>query len=192
MPVCTSRAPPSIPSSTSLTFRPDMKLIVHLIRSASTPNASSLAASSFLLVLLHADWTSINSVPATLFLPQACSVRFMRTATGLRADDTFLPERPSSPSDVRCITGNGFGRKTHGSGRRWPVRASGSATGKHGEPPPRTEPLPPLAARPIFRAGEVSYVVTEELVRSLPEVEIKAPLYSCKFRTRRFLSRYDR
>jgi len=74
-------------------------------------------------------------------------VQPMRTTTKAceRMIRSFRSDRPVRVMCDASLVAE-VGRKTHGSGRRRPVRASGSATGKRGEPPPRTEP-PPLLRR---------------------------------------------
>ena len=76
----TGLALPVLPSRTSFTWRSNMKLPVHLMRSGLISSASMRLPRCALLTLLNADLTSMNSAPATFFSPHACWVRSMRIA----------------------------------------------------------------------------------------------------------------
>jgi len=86
MPVSTGLASPVMPSSTSFSWRSDMKLPVHQMRSDSTPSACMRRPKCVLLTLLNAALTSMNRTPAIFFAAYACWVRFISTATASMQD----------------------------------------------------------------------------------------------------------
>ena len=88
-PVSTALDSPTSPSSTSLTRRSDIKLIVLRMRSASSPSSSIRLPRRALLTLLNADLTSMNRAPATFLSLHAFCVRFIKIATASTHDRRF-------------------------------------------------------------------------------------------------------